>query len=205
MSEKSELEKIMDRLNATPDPDLVQQPWPDAPEPGDWRNADGTKMNWLQRSREHTSSFIYHAGWACVGQECDCGHNPFNGLAKRVDPWMNGADNWVETDGAFAPRGVLRKALYAVGSALMKLGAWVDNLGGNTLPPPPDEIFVDPSGLDGKAEIDTLIKNFVPQINCVDFSMTDEELAIEAAAIDREIQAIIDAQNVTSKVRKEGE
>lgn len=39
---------------------------------------------------EKLSDFFTHLGWALWGQECLCGKNPFNWLAYRLDPYMNG-------------------------------------------------------------------------------------------------------------------
>ena len=32
--------------------------------------------------REDVGDLIQHFAWAVMGQECDCGHNPFNRLAR---------------------------------------------------------------------------------------------------------------------------
>ena len=34
--------------------------------------------------RNAIGEFLIHLGWAIWGQECDCGHNPFNGLARFI-------------------------------------------------------------------------------------------------------------------------
>ena len=35
--------------------------------------------------REDVGDLIQHFAWAVMGQQCDCGHNPFNRLAR----WFN--------------------------------------------------------------------------------------------------------------------
>ena len=39
-------------------------------------------MKTMKQIRENLSDFIQHLGWAFLGQECDCGHNKFNWLAR---------------------------------------------------------------------------------------------------------------------------
>ena len=44
--------------------------------------------------RQWLVDFIQHLAWAIIGQECDCGHNPFNALARFMDRHVNTDDQW---------------------------------------------------------------------------------------------------------------
>ena len=35
--------------------------------------------------REKIGDWVQHLAWAILGQQCDCGHNPFNRLARWFD------------------------------------------------------------------------------------------------------------------------
>ena len=70
--------------------------------------------------REDVGDLIQHLAWAIIGQECDCGHNPFNRLARwfsksvfeSYDDNMN-ALNWQT------------KTTFFVGSRLSDLSLWI--------------------------------------------------------------------------------
>jgi len=75
--------------------------------------------------RQKLADFITHAGWALMGQPCDCGHNPFNRLAYFVDPWMNAPGAWdCDTD---EPRGLARRIVGGLGSRLFAIGCALEN------------------------------------------------------------------------------
>ena len=44
--------------------------------------------------RQKLADFVQHLSWAVIGQECDCGHNPFNPLARFMDRHVNTDDQW---------------------------------------------------------------------------------------------------------------
>ena len=41
--------------------------------------------------RDWLSNHLLHIGWAIFGQECECGHNRFNWLARLI-----GHGNWTD-------------------------------------------------------------------------------------------------------------
>jgi hypothetical protein len=48
---------------------------------------------------ETLADFFQHIAWALGGQQCDCGHNPFNGLARWCDKYVNAEGQWSEEFG----------------------------------------------------------------------------------------------------------
>lgn len=68
---------------------------------------------------QYLSDFFTHLGWAFWGQECECGHNPFNWLARLTAPHMTDLENWNDRGEPTTRRGRL---LYWVGERIYELG-----------------------------------------------------------------------------------
>jgi hypothetical protein len=62
--------------------------------------------------RDEFGELCLHLGWAFLGQECDCGHNPFNWLARLIGPGKFDDDK---------PHGFTR-ITYPIGSFFYRLG-----------------------------------------------------------------------------------
>ena len=79
-----------------------------------------SKLTGAARAREIASDFVSHVGWMFHGQECDCGHNPFNGAARwfqkpafqQYDDDLN-ALNWRTA------------STYWIGAKLADLSIWI--------------------------------------------------------------------------------
>jgi len=53
-------------------------------------------MKLKDRVQEEIGDFLCHFGWAIWGQECDCGYNPFNRLARFMQRYPDGDWDWPE-------------------------------------------------------------------------------------------------------------
>jgi len=73
--------------------------------------------------REKIANFLQHLSWALGGQQCDCGSNPFNSLARWMDQRVNADDQWSEN---FEPIGRWSRAIDKPSTWLSKLGMWID-------------------------------------------------------------------------------
>jgi len=76
----------------------------------------------MSRLREIAVNTLLHAGWVCIGQECDCGSFPnLNWLARRVDPLLSWDNETLE------PLNTRTRVLECVGEALSRLGGRVSD------------------------------------------------------------------------------
>lgn len=76
---------------------------------------------------EKLSDFFTHLGWALWGQECNCGSNPFNWLAERLDPYMNDPNKWDDDTMTLLPG-------YWAERALSRIGFFFYDIGIKTMP-----------------------------------------------------------------------
>lgn len=73
----------------------------------------------MDRLREEVADLLLHLGWAFFGQECECGHNPFNWMARRID----GEAGW--DDERDCPVGFRHKIKWHVGHRLVLAAGWL--------------------------------------------------------------------------------
>jgi hypothetical protein len=72
--------------------------------------------------REEVGDFVQHLAWAFLGQECDCGHNPLNGLARWfAKPVFESYGD----DDDMTPLNWQTATTYWVGSRLCDLALWI--------------------------------------------------------------------------------
>ena len=68
---------------------------------------------------ERVADFFSHLGWAFMGQECDCGSNPFNWFARFMQRFLP-EDDWVEDSDTY--RNWWQRAFFEVGCYFCDLG-----------------------------------------------------------------------------------
>lgn len=64
-------------------------------------------------SKVWLAEHFLHFGWALLGQECDCGHNRFNWLARLI-----GEGKWTDD---LEPANLSTRLKYNVGNGLVQL------------------------------------------------------------------------------------
>ena len=71
--------------------------------------------------REDVGDFIQHFAWALWGQQCDCGYNWFNRMARWFErqPWAS------QFDDDLNPLNWQTKATWIVGSRLSDFSIWL--------------------------------------------------------------------------------
>ena len=81
------------------------------------------RSEWSMRMnvREELGDLVQHFAWAVFGQECDCGHNPFNRLAR----WSAGRA-WLSCyDDDLNALNWQTAAVFWLGSQLSDLSLWI--------------------------------------------------------------------------------
>lgn len=78
-------------------------------------------MRTMKQIRENLGDLIQHFAWAVFGQECDCGHNPFNRLARwsASRAWLSCYDDELE------PLNWQTAAAFWLGSRLGDFSIWL--------------------------------------------------------------------------------
>jgi hypothetical protein len=71
----------------------------------------------FEQVRYFIGDFFIHLGWAFFGQTCECGSNPFNWIARRVD----GKSGW---DAEGEPHG-WTKVKFEIGHYFVMLGSGI--------------------------------------------------------------------------------
>jgi len=71
---------------------------------------------------DRLSDFFHHIAWACWGQTCDCGSNPFNWLAKFLTPYMNGPQYFDDDDDDLRHNRWWGRAIAYIGEVFYRLG-----------------------------------------------------------------------------------
>lgn len=76
----------------------------------------------IARFRERLADVVAHLSWGCLGQECDCGHQPnMNWLARRTLPY------WDDLDENDNPKAMMGRVWQTLGESLYSLTTWLIN------------------------------------------------------------------------------